>query len=141
MIIQNHDSKNEPLFLCLGSAHELVVVDGLDAARTAMQSGKWDIVISNVFHSGWNMFDFLKEVKSDLRFRKIPIIYFCSRRGRFANIANNALKSAFHELGAVGFLAIEDFYVGDVFSKAAMQKRLESLISCAIDSSCGAPTN
>jgi len=114
----------------LREIHDLTITVGIDAAKAALRHEDFDVIISNVFHTGWNVFDFLREMKCNPMLRGIPIIYFCSRRGRFANIANNALKSVFRELGAIGFVAVEEFYVGDNFAQTEMERRFESLI-CA----------
>jgi len=129
LIIKDKHSNNETLLRCLNPQHELSEATGISAATHALRREKFDVVISNVHHIDGNVFEFASQIKCNSTLPDVPVIYFCSRRGRMANIASRALKAAFLEMGAAGYLALEDFCVGDRIIEDHMRKYLEQLIS------------
>jgi CheY-like chemotaxis protein len=89
---------------------EIQLFDHVSQAIQAINREDFDLIVSAVHleHDG-SVFDFLKTVKTNIRFHHIPFVFYCSKSSTFARSVRHGLQIAAHALGAEKYITMEHY--------------------------------
>lgn len=125
LILQDEPSWRAALRGCLEPKHELLLVENRKIALEALRKESVDLIISRVHLRTDDVFQFLREIKSDIVLARIPVICFCGLRSRMANLTRGAVEAASLTMGADAYLSIEDFCSGEKCDLERMRTAIE----------------
>lgn len=125
LILQEEPSWQAALRGCLEAKHDLLVVESRKIAIAALHNERFDLIIARVHLKGDDVFQFLRELKSDATLAPIPVICFCGLRSRMANLTRASVETASLTMGADAYLAIEDFCLGEWCDLERMRTAIE----------------
>jgi DNA-binding response OmpR family regulator len=128
LILREEPAWGAALSRCLEPNHELIITDRISKAVEALHNESFDLVITHVHLKNQDVFQFLREIKSDPILASTRVLCFCARRSRYANIANAALDKVSRAMGADCYLSVDRFCTGDNCDFAAMKRAIESVI-------------
>jgi len=126
--LQEEPSWQAALRGCLEAKHELLVVHSRKVAIAALLNEPFDLIISRVHFRSDDVFQFLKELKSDASLARIPVICFCGLRSRMANLTRGSVESASRTMGADAYLSVEDFCTGEWCDLESMRSAIEAFL-------------
>lgn len=89
---------------------EIQLFDHVNQAIQAIGRTDFDLIVSAVHleHDG-SVFDFLKTVKTNIRFHHIPFVFYCSKSSTFARSVRHGLQIAACALGAEKYITMEHY--------------------------------
>jgi CheY-like chemotaxis protein len=97
--------------LCLEArGHIVSIASSFACATKLLASQKCDLIVSDVhLKNGGSVFDFLKEVKDDLRLKATPFVLISIEPTETARYIGHGLKIASQVIGAAQYLTFDKF--------------------------------
>jgi len=96
---------------CLEVAgYEICVVSSFAKAKAMLQEHSFALIISDVhLENGGSVFDFLRWVRSDRRFRVTPFVLFSLQPNETAKYLADGVRTAARAMGATKYICMEKF--------------------------------
>lgn len=89
--------------------HELFVMNRELQALNTLKHEQIDLIIAAVYLQESDVFDFLKAVKAQEKYKHIPFVFYCSAVSTFARSVRGGLKIAAEHLGVDLYVTMEEF--------------------------------
>lgn len=96
--------------LVVEGGHKLSVATSFREAKAILEETAIDLIISDVhLENGGNVFDFLKWIRSQERFRFIPFVLFSLEPTTLAKYLSDGVRAAARQLGAHKYISMDTF--------------------------------
>lgn len=127
-ILVLQDSEFRPVLKrALEPSHNLEYCDRVNDALTALRSGAFDLIISQVYLKEDDMFDFLLQVEEDPDLADIPFICIAMSKSDLAHHFNFTLSLCALKMGAASYLEADNFCNQGRFDYEALRESIESV--------------
>jgi CheY-like chemotaxis protein len=85
------------------------VVTRIESALQLLQGDDIGLIICAVYLENGDVYQFLAEVKSNLKLQHIPFVFYCYKTSKFAQSIRTGLQVAAEYLGADLYITMERF--------------------------------
>jgi PleD family two-component response regulator len=129
LILQEGPGPLEALRKSLQEAHDLHFVSDLESAMSVLEHEKVNLIISRVHLEQGNVFDFIRHIKTDSRYKHLPLLCFCGKRTELAKTMDRSLAKAVRVFGADGYICLDHFCSGDSCDFEGLRREIESVLA------------
>jgi len=129
LILQDQPDPMEALRKSLEATNELYFVKGPNEAIAILEQGSVNLIIARVHLDSGNIFEFIRQVKENSRFKELPLICFCGKRTEVAKALCPNLSHATEVFGADKYICLDQFCVEGRCDFERLRNEIETVIS------------
>jgi CheY-like chemotaxis protein len=128
LILEEAPGPMQALRKSLQGAHELQFAADPLSAIAVLEHEKIDLIIARVHLEQSNIFEFIRAVKEDNRYKEIPLLCFCGKRSKIARIMDENLAHATELFGADKYISLDHFCMGDSCDFDSLRREIEVVL-------------
>lgn len=128
LVLQETPAQFRPLSKVLTGRHKVTEVTSVERAMTALESHKFDLIISMVHLESGSVFEFMHRVKQDPVLKDIPFVCFSGRFGKIARRLDPLMMRIGELHGMKKFIRLEDYCNSGACDFEALRQTFEECI-------------
>lgn len=112
----------------LEGRHELEFAADPLSALSIVKHKKIDLIIARMHLEQSNVFEFIRAIKEDNRYKEIPLLCFCGKRSEMAKIMDETLAHATQVFGADKYISLDHFCIEDNCDFESLRREIEAVL-------------
>ena len=94
--------------------HHVVIVPTIHKATEALESGDFDLIVSDIHLEHESAFDLLRTVKANAKYRSTTFVFYCIHPSDLTMSMQDGLDVASAALGAAEFILMGEYNPGEL---------------------------